>query len=172
VPCFARLRLDFLVPHLDLTVDHEGWEAADEVGATALSTVHEGVLCALLLEVILLLGAPRARVRSVHSHTWATRGLVLLWRHKLIFSLLGHAGVWHVCALGAQPPLVDVKCEHTDDQSECDTHNDGITIHLYCTLGKKKSGRWRAHSFTIRCYFSDSSTQLQWIFFFIIHIDE
>jgi len=124
--------LNLLISHLDLTVDHEGWEATDEVGATALSTVHEGVLHALLLEVILLLGAPRARVRAVHSHTWATRGLVLLWRHKL--SLLGHAGVGDVVALGAQPPLVDVKCEYADDHSKCDTHNDGITIHLYCTL--------------------------------------
>ena len=123
-------RLDFLISHLDLTVNHEGWETRDEVGATALSTIHERVLHAFLLEVILLLGAPWARVRAVHGHAWTARGLVLLWRHKLIFSLLGHAGVWHVRALGAQPPLVDVKCEHTDDHSECDTHNDGITIHL------------------------------------------
>ena len=61
-PCFARLRLNLLVAHLDLTVDHEGWESTHEVGALALSTIHERVLGALLLEVILLLGAPRAAV--------------------------------------------------------------------------------------------------------------
>ena len=54
--------LNLLVAHLDLTVNHESWEAADEVGATALSTVHERVLCAFLLEVLFLLGAPRTRV--------------------------------------------------------------------------------------------------------------
>ena len=54
--------LDFLVPNLDLTVNHEGWETRDEIWATALSTIHERVLGSLLLEVILLLGAPRARV--------------------------------------------------------------------------------------------------------------
>ncbi len=54
--------LDLLVTNLDITVDHEGWEAADKVGALALSTVHERVLCALLSEVFLLLGAPGARV--------------------------------------------------------------------------------------------------------------
>ena len=136
LPCPLGL-LNLLISHLDLTVDHEGWEAADEVGATALSTIHEGVLHALLLEIVLLLGAPRARVRAVHSHTLAARGLVLLWRHKLIFSFLGHAGVRDVVALGAQPPLVDVKGENADDHGERHAHNDGITIHLYCTLGKK-----------------------------------
>lgn len=54
--------LDFLITNLDLAVDDEGWEAGDEVGALALSTVDEGILGALLLEVILLLGAPRARI--------------------------------------------------------------------------------------------------------------
>ena len=98
-PCFARLRLDLLVAHLDLTVDDEGWEARDEVGTLALSTVHKRVLCALLLEVVLLLCAPWARVGAVHGHTCTTRGLVLIWRHKL--SLLGHAGVGDVVALGA-----------------------------------------------------------------------
>ena len=142
-PCFARLRLNLLVAHLDITVDHECRETRHEVGALALSTIHEGVLCALLSEVILLLGAPRARVRAVHGHSWTAWGLVLLWGHKL--SLLGHAGVWHVVALGAQPPLVYVKGENADDDSECDTHNNRITIHIYCTLGKKNSGRWRGH---------------------------
>ena len=61
-PCFARLRLNLLVAHLDLTVDHEGWESGHEIGALALSTIHERVLGALLREVILLLGAPRAAV--------------------------------------------------------------------------------------------------------------
>ena len=129
VPCPLGL-LNLLVSHLDLTVNHEGWEAADEVGALALSTIHERVLCALLLEVILLLGAPRARVRAVHSHAWTSRRVVLCWGHKIIFSFLGHAGVGHVRALGAQPPLVHIKGENADDHSECDTHNDGITIHL------------------------------------------
>ena len=54
--------LNLLVAHLDVTVNHDGWEAGDKVGALALSTVHERVLCALLLEVVLLLGAPWARV--------------------------------------------------------------------------------------------------------------
>ena len=54
--------LNLLVAHLDLTVNHEGRESRDEVGALALSTIHERVLGALLLEVILLLGAPRAAV--------------------------------------------------------------------------------------------------------------
>ena len=120
--------LDFLITNLDLTVDHEGREAGDEVGALALITIHERVLGALLSEVILLLGAPRARVRSVHGHAWTAWGLVLLWRHKL--SLTSHAGVWHVAALGAEPPLVHVKGENADDHSECDTHNNRITIHL------------------------------------------
>ena len=149
-PCLRHGQLlNLLVPHLDLTVDHEGWETRDEVGTLALSTIHERVLGALLLEVILLLGAPRARVRAVHGHTWTARGLVLLWRHKL--SLLGHAGVGDVVALGAQPPLVHVKGENADDDSECDTHNNRITIHLYCTIGKKKSERWRG-SRIIRFY--------------------
>ena len=130
--------LNLLVPHLDVTVNHEGWEARDKVGALALSTVHEGVLCALLLEVVLLLGAPRARVRAVHGHAWTAWGLVLLWWHHL--SLASHAGVGDVVALGAQPPLVDVKGENADDHSECDTHNNRIAIHpygLYCTIGKR-----------------------------------
>ena len=54
--------LDLLVTNLNLTVNHEGRKARDKVGALALSTVHERVLCALLGEVILLLGAPGARV--------------------------------------------------------------------------------------------------------------
>ncbi len=85
------LLLNFLVSHLDLTVDDEGRESRDEVGALALSTVHERVLGALLLEVILLLGAPWAGIRAVHGDAWTARGAVLLWRHKL--SLLGRAGL-------------------------------------------------------------------------------
>ena len=135
------LRLDLLIPHLDLTVDDQGRETRDEVGALALSTIHERVLGSLLLEVILLLGAPRAGIRAVHGHAWTARGAVLLWGHKL--RLFGAAGLGDVAALGAQPPLVDVKGENADDHSECDTHNNRITIHFYCTLGKKKTGRWR-----------------------------
>ena len=133
--------LNLLVAHLDVTVNHEGWEARDKVGALALSTVHERVLCALLLEVVLLLGAPWARVGSVHGHAWTARGLVLLWWHHL--SLASHAGLGHICALGAQPPLVHVKGENADDHCKCNTHNDGITIHVYCTLGKKNLRWWR-----------------------------
>ena len=133
--------LDLLVSHLDLTVDDQGRESRHEIGALALSTIDERVLGALLLEVILLLGAPRARVRAVHGHAWTARGAVLLWRHKL--RLLA-TGLGDVVALGAEPPLVHVKGEHTDDNCECHAHNNRITIHLYCTLGKKKSGRWRA----------------------------
>jgi hypothetical protein len=121
--------LDLLVSHLDLSVNHEGRETRDEVGALALITVHEGVLGALFGEVVLLLGAPRARVRSVHGHAWAARGFVLLWRHKL-----SRTGLGDVAALGAQPPLVHVKGENADDDCECDTHNNRITIHFYCTL--------------------------------------
>jgi len=133
------LDLNLLVAHLDFTVNHQGWETRDEIGALTLSTIHERVLGALLLEVILLLGAPRARVRAVHGHTWTARGLVLLWGHEL--SLASHAGVWDVVALCPQPPLVHVKGENTDDHGECDTHNNIITIHIYCTLGKKNSRR-------------------------------
>ena len=129
-----------MVAHLDLTVDDQGRESRDEVGALALSTIHERVLGALLRKVILLLGAPRARVRAVHGHAWTARGAVLLWRHKL--RLLA-AGLGDVVALGSEPPLVHVKGENADDHGECDTHNNRITIHLYCTIGKKKSGRWR-----------------------------
>ena len=132
---------DLLVAHLDFAVYHKSWEARDKVGALTLSTVDERVLGALLLEVILLLGAPRARVAAVHGYTWTLGRLVLLGWHKL--SLLGHAGVGDVGALGAQPPLVDVKGENADNHSECDTHDDGIAIHFYCTFGKKKSRRWR-----------------------------
>ena len=126
------LGLNLLVPHLDLAIDDEGRESGDEVGALALSTIHEGVLGALLREVILLLGAPRARVRTIHGHAWAAWGLVLLWRHKL-----SRTGLGDVVALGSQPPLVDVKGENADDDCECDTHNNRIAIHLYCTYGKR-----------------------------------
>ena len=122
------LLLNLLVAHLNLTVNHEGWETADKVGTLALITIHECVLGALLREVVLLLGAPRARVRAIHRHTWTAWGLVLLWWHKL--SLLCHTGVGHVVALGAQPPLVDVKGENADDHSKCHAHNNRITIHL------------------------------------------
>jgi len=85
------LDLNLLVAHLDLAVNDQGRETRDEVGALALSTVDERVLGALLLEVILLLGAPRARVRAVHGHACTARGLVLLWGHKL-----GRTGVGDV----------------------------------------------------------------------------
>lgn len=124
-----------MIPNLDITVNHQGWETRDEVGALALVTIHERVLGALLCEVVLLLSAPRARVRTVHRHTWTARGAVLLWRHKL--RLLGRAGLGNIVALGAQPPLVDVKAQNAEDNSECDTHDDGIAIHIYCTLGKR-----------------------------------
>ena len=139
--CEAPLLLNLLVTHLDLAVYHKSWEARDKVGALTLSTVHERVLCALLLEVVLLLCAPRARVAAVHGDAWTLGRLVLLGWHKL--SLLGHAGVGDVGALGAQPPLVDVKGENTDDHSECDTHDDGIAIHIYFRTGKEiaNSGR-------------------------------
>ena len=130
----TRLRLNFLISHLDLTVDNQGWKAGDEVGALALSTIHERVLGALLLEVILLLGTPWARIRAVHGHAWTARGAVLFWGHEL---RLFAAGLGHVRALGAQPPLVDVKAEHAEDDGECDTHNNRITIHFYCTLRKR-----------------------------------
>ena len=139
--CEAHLLLNLLVTHLDLAIHYESWEARDKVGALTLITVDERIVHVLLLEVVLLLGAPRTRVAAVHGDTWTLGRLVLLGWHKL--SLLGHAGVGDVGALGAQPPLVDVKGENTDDHSECDTHDDGITIHIYCTFGKKKSGWWR-----------------------------
>ena len=54
------LLLDFLVTHLDLTVDDESWEARDKVGALTLITVDERIVHVLLLQVVLLLGAPWA----------------------------------------------------------------------------------------------------------------
>lgn len=77
--------LNLLVPHLDLTVDDEGRETGYEVGALALSTVHKRVLGTLLLEVILLLRAPWARIRAIHGHAWALGWLVCLrcWKHGI-----------------------------------------------------------------------------------------
>ena len=158
-----QVLLDLLIAHLDLAIHYQRWEARDKVGALTLSTVDERVLGALLLEVILLLCAPRARVAAVHGHTWTLGRLVLFGWHKL--SLLGHAGVGDVGALGAQPPLVDVKGENADDHSECDTHDDGIAIHFYCTLGKKKSGWWRR----ITRPFKNHRFRVCWILLLIIY---
>ena len=146
-PCFARLRLDLLVTHLDLTIDDQCWEAADEIGALALSTVHERVLFALGGEVLLLLGAPRARIGAVHRNAWALRRTVLCWRHKL--GLMGHAGIRDVVALGTQPPLVHVKAQNTDDDGECHAHDDRIAIHIYWYRVKKILQRWRTEYFYI-----------------------
>ena len=134
--------LDLLVSHLNFTVDDEGWEPRYKVGALPLSTVNERVVHVLLLQVILLLGAPWARVGAVHGDTSALWWLVhgwCCWQTARVWS----TWVGDVRALGAQPPLVNVKAENTDDDSECHAHNDGVTIHIYLYTGKENLQRCR-----------------------------
>jgi len=96
--CFV---LDLLVTRLDFAVDDECWISRDKVGALALCTVHKGVLNLLLLEVVLLLCAPWARVRAVHGNSWSLGRLVHWWRWRSRLS----TRLRRVGALGALPPL-------------------------------------------------------------------
>lgn len=130
-PAVERLS-DLLVTHLDLAVHHKSWETADKVGALTLCTVDERVVHVLLLQVVLLLGAPRARIAAVHCDAWTLGRGVHWWRSWQTACVWG-AWVGDIRALGAQPPLVDVKAKNADDDGECHAHNNRITIHIYCT---------------------------------------